>query len=177
MEFLATLIGAFTIGPDDTRVGAIVFSDQVRLAFSLNTYTTKDEIQNTLRNLAYMGERTNTPEALIQTRLQCFNSKTGDRPGAVNLAIIVTDGVPFPGNRREPALHEAAALRDTGVTLIAIGITDVIDEDLVKEMSSPPQIENHNYFMATDFSALSKIATTVVEVTCGMLQSCQFVSL
>ena len=81
------------------------------------------------------------PEALLQTRLQCFNSTTGDRPGVDNLVIIVTDGVPFPIERLEPAIHEAATLRDTGVTIIAIGVTDEIDEDFLKEMSSFPQIK------------------------------------
>ena len=89
------------------------------LEFSLNTYTTKDEIQNAIRHLAYMGGFTNTPEALIQARLQCFNAATGDRPGVDNLVIIVTDGVStIVGS----AIREAAALRDTGVTMIAIGV-------------------------------------------------------
>ena len=177
LEFLATLIGAFTIGPDDTRVGAIVFSTKATLAFSLNDYTTIDEIQNAIRNIAYMGGWTNTPKALLQTRLQCFNPTTGDRPGVDNLVIIVTDGTPHPYKKKEPAIREAAVLRNTEVTMIAIGVTDMIDEDFVKEMSSPPQIKDQNYFMAADFSALSKIATNIVAVTCGMLQSSQFVSL
>ena len=168
LEFLATLVGAFRVG---TRVGAIVFSTDARLEFSLNTYTTKDEIQNAIRDLNYFGGFTNTAEALIQTRLQCFNPATGDRPGIDNLVIIVTDGVPHPAKRRDPAIREAAALRDTGVTMIAIGVTDRIDEDFLKEMSSPPHIEDQNYFMAADFSALSKIAMKVVAGTCGMLQS------
>ena len=166
LEFLATLIGAFTIGPDDTRVGAMVFSEQVRLAFSLNPYSTKDEIQNAIRNLAYMGSTTNTPEALIQTKLQCFNSTTGDRPGVANLAIIVTDGVAFPADRMEPAIHEAAVLRNTEVTMIAIGVTHVISKDFLKEMFSPPQIEDQNYFTAEDFSTLSHIIAKVAEETC-----------
>ena len=172
LEFLATLVGAFRVG---TRVGAIVFSTDARLEFSLNTYTTKDEIQNAIRDLNHFGGFTNTPEALLQTRLQCFNPTTGDRPGVDNLAIIVTDGVPFPSDRTEPAIHEAAALRNTGVTMIAIGVMAVIDEDFLKEMSSSPQIKDQNYFMAADFSALSQIMTNVVEETCkaiakGMLQ-------
>ena len=177
LEFLATVIGAFTIGPDDTRVGAIIFSTEARLAFSLNTFTTKDEIQNAIRNLRYMAGLTNTREALIQTRLQCFNPTTGDRPDVNNLAIIVTDGTPYPSDKKEPAIsmYEAAGLRDTGVTMIAIGVTAVISEDFLKQMSSPPHIEDHTYFMATDFSALSQITTNVVEGTCkaiskGMLQ-------
>ena len=31
-----------------------------------------------------------------------------------NLAIIVTDGVPFPPNRRDPAIQEAQRVRDSG---------------------------------------------------------------
>ena len=76
-----------------------------------------------------MGGFTNTPEALIQTRLQCFNAATGDRPGVDNLVIIVTDGVSTIG---DSAIREAAALRDTGVTMIAIGVTELIDEGSLK---------------------------------------------
>ena len=145
LEFLATLVGTFTVGPDDTRVGAIVFSTEATLAFSLNTYTTKDEIQNAIRNLAYLGKTTNTPEALIQTRLQCFNLTTGDRPGVDNLAIIVTDGIPYPDHETQLAIHGAAALRDTGITMIAIGVIGYwINEDFLREMSSPPHTEDQN---------------------------------
>ena len=176
LEFLATLIGTFRVG---MRVGAIVFSTDARLEFSLNTYTIKDEIQNAIRNLHHFGGFRNTLDALIQTRLQCFNPTAGDRPDVSNLAIMVTDGIPFPDDRKEPVIREAAALRNTGVTMIAIGVahgTDLLNvKDFLKEMSSPPQIKDQNYFMATDFSALSQITTNVVEGTCkaigkGMLQ-------
>ena len=41
---------------------------------------------------------------------QCFGG-TGDRPEAKNVAIIITDGVPYPANRRQPAIDEAEKLR------------------------------------------------------------------
>ena len=175
LRFLADLVGAFTIAPDATRVGAIVFSEDVRLVFPLDRYSNAGEVQNALLTIPYMGQTTNTPEALIQTRNQCFNSATGDRPDVINLAIIVTDGLPFPPGRRNPAIAEAAALRNIGVTMIAIGVTTVIDQDFLKEMSSPPQIENENFFTATNFGALQAIRRTVVEGTCkavveGMLR-------
>jgi len=174
MNFLRDLVAAFTVGPDETRVGAIVFSEQVILAFSLDRYDNVEDVRSGLAAIAYMGQTTNTPEALIQTRLQCFSAATGDRPDVNNLAIIVTDGVPFPPTRRDPAIAEAAALRDSGVTMIAIGVTDVIDPDFLKEMSSPPQMEDQNFFTATDFSALEGITTSVVEGTCVAVEGmCQ----
>ena len=166
LKFLSDLVGDFTVGPDATRIGAVVFSEQVRLVFPLDRYNTVSEVQDAISSIAYMGQTTNTPEALIETRSQCFNPSTGDRPNVVNLAIIVTDGLPYPANRRSPALDAAVALRNAGVRMVAVGITDAFDEAFLKAMSSPPQIEGQNFFTAIDFAELEAIRNTVVENTC-----------
>ena len=170
LSFLANLIAAFNIGPDGTRVGAIIFSEQVILEFTLSQYDNSDAIVQAILASPYLGETTNTPEALRQTKLQCFNVATGDRPNVPNLAIVVTDGVPFPADRRTPALDEAMALRDTGASIISIGITDAIDEDFLKGMSSAPQLLGQNYFTATNFDVLNEIQKTVVEGTCTTIE-------
>ena len=170
LQFLANLIRAFNIGPDGTRVGAIIFSEQVILEFTLSQYDNSDAIAQAILASPYLGQTTNTPEALRQTRLQCFNAATGDRPNVPNLAIVVTDGVPFPADRRSPALDEAKALRDTGTSVISIGITDAIDEDFLKGMSSAPQLLGQNYFTATNFDVLNEIQKTVVEGTCTTIE-------
>ena len=166
LNFLSALIADFSVGLDATRVGAIVFSEDVRLAFSLDRYNSADQVQQAIQNIAYMGMTTNTPSALMQTRNQCFNSANGDRPDATNLAIIVTDGFPYPVDRRSPAIAEATALRSAGATMIAIGVTNAIDQDFLKEMSSSPQLEGQNYFTAADFTRLEDILRDVVESTC-----------
>ena len=170
MRFLTNLVRAFTIGPDATRVGAIVFSEQVLLAFGLNTYDNAEDVAQALLNIAYLGQTTNTLEALLQTRTQCFNAANGDRPNVANLAIVITDGVPFPDNRRTPALNEAKVLSDTGATVISIGVTNNIDADFLKGMSSSPQIEGQNYFTATGFDVLDDIQKSVVEGTCKTIE-------
>ena len=40
----------------------------------------------------------------------CFRG-SGDRPEAKNVAIVITDGVPYPDDRRQPAIDEAEKLR------------------------------------------------------------------
>ena len=170
LEFLGSLVRAFSIGPDATRVGALIFSEQVILEFTLSQYDNTDAIVQAILSSPYLGQTTNTPEALRQTRLQCFNVANGDRPNIPNLAIVVTDGVPYPENRRTPALDEARALIDTGASIISIGITDAIDEDFLKGMSSAPQLLGQNYFTATDFGVLNEIQKTVVEGTCETLE-------
>ena len=170
LTFLSDLIKSFDIGRDATRVGAIVFSEQVDLVFPLNGYDNMNDVQERIESIAYLGQTTNTPEALVQTRLRCFSAANGDRPDISNLAVMVTDGVPFPPNRRDPAIAEAKALRDSGVKMVAIGITNVIDKDFLKEMSSAPQIEGQNFFTAVDFQELGAIVDTVVEGTCKAVE-------
>ena len=169
LDFLSDLVGDFTVGPDATRVGAVVFSEQVRLEFPLDRYTSVEALQGAIKAIPYMGQTTNTPEALSQTRNLCFNPSTGDRSDAVNLAIIVTDGVPYPPYRRTPALDAAVSLRNAGVEMIAVGITDALDEEFLKAMSSAPQIEGKNFFTAIDFAELATIREAVVQRACDVV--------
>ncbi len=118
----------------------MVFSEQVFLAFTLNQYDNQNDINQAILNINYIGGQTNTPEALIVTREQCFSASNGDRRNSDNLAIMVTDGLPFPTNRRQPALDQARRLKNFGVFLVPVGITDTIDEDFLRDISSPPQV-------------------------------------
>ena len=169
LDFLARLVDLFTIGPTATRVGAVVFSEQVNLAFSLDRYSDAESVENAIKGLGYLGQTTNTPQGLRVTREQCFNQANGDRPDVLNLAIFISDGVPFPANRKEPALVEAQALKDARVAVIAIGVTSIIDKDLLRSISSSPQIEGQNFFTATDFTVLDEIRKAVGEGTCQLV--------
>ena len=168
LDFLSNLVDLFTIGPDATKVGAVVFSEQVRLAFSLDTYTDAQSIKDAILGLAYLGQTTNTPEGLRVTREQCFNQGNGDRPNVQNLAIFISDGVPFPAERRDPTIREAEALKGIA-SVIAIGISNVIDQDLLRTISSSPQEENRNWFLAVDFGELDVIRRSVGEGTCEVV--------
>ena len=121
LDFLANMVASFPIGPNNTRVAAIVFSEQVILEFPLNRYNSLSEVQEAIRNVPYMGQTTNTKEAFRQADIRYFNTANGDRDDADNVIIIVTDRVPFPADRRNPALMEARRLKDKGIEITAIG--------------------------------------------------------
>ena len=169
LKFLSDLVGDFTVGFDATRVGAVVFSGNSRLVFSLDRYGTVEEVQRAVTSIAYMGQTTNTPAALNTAKDQCFRDSNGDRNDVNDLAIIVTDGVPYPPSRRDPAVESACALKKGGVKIIAVGITDAIDEEFLKAMSSPPHVEGSNYFTAADFSVLNEIRKMVLQSSCESL--------
>ena len=169
LDFLARLVDLFTIGPTATKVGAVVFSEEVNLVFTMDTFTDAQSIKDAILGLSYLGQTTNTPEGLKVTREQCFSQANGERPGILNLAIFISDGVPFPANRKDPAIREAESLKGVA-TVMAIGVTDVIDRGLLKTISSSPQIENQNWFVALDFSELDIIRRSVGEGTCQVVQ-------
>ena len=171
MQFVGSLVKGFTVGPDATRVGAIVFSEDVIFKFALSEYDNSEAIVEALLDFSYLGSTTNTPEALLQTRTQCFNVANGDRQNVGNLAIIVSDGLPYPPYRKVPALEEAKALRNSGAAIASVGITDKIDEDFLKDISSPPQLVDQNYFTAPDFKVLDNIRKTVIQGTCDTIKS------
>ncbi len=154
LEFLSNFVKTFTISSHASRIGAVLFSEQVNLMFALNTFNNKNNITDAILNIPYLGGSTNTPEAMRVARTQCFNPNNGDRKFAQNVAILITDGIPFPTNRRQPAIEEARRLQDAGVRMISIGITHAVDLNFLKEISSPPQSLGTDFFTVPNFPSL-----------------------
>ncbi len=170
LDFLSQLIEIFDFGPQGSRVGAVVFAEQVNLAFTLDMYTDVDSVKEAIRALPYLGESTNTPEGLRVTREQCFSRNNGDRPQVQNVLIVISDGLPFPESRKEPAMQEADLLKQSGTIIIPIGVTTFIDREFLESLSSPPHVEGQNFFLATEFTVLDSIRTTVGVGTCEMIE-------
>ena len=165
LEFFADLVASFPIGQDNTRVAAIVFSEEVRLVFSLNRFNTLSEVQQAILSVPYMGQTTNTPEAFRVADIECFSAVNGDRDDADNVIIIATDGVPFPEDRRTPAVMEAIRLKDQGVDIIAVGVTNFVDEDFLRGISS-----RNSYTRVTDFEGLTTQIEQIYLQTCEITQ-------
>ena len=168
LEFLTLIVDRFTVSPKDVRIGAVVFSDYAKLAFKLDDFSDAESVKEAIYDLEYLNNETNTAEAFRVTREQCFSVANGDRLNIKNLAILISDGRPEPDeNIRVPAaLAEAEALKNTDVILLAIGVTNHIDVDFLRSVSSAPQIEGQNYFLTADFNYLGTIQKSVVEGTC-----------
>ena len=173
LEFFANLVADFPIGPDDTRVAAVVFSGQAELAFPLNEYGELHEVQEAVLGITHLGPRTpNTPEALRVADAECFNEASGDRDDADNVIIIATDGNPYPPFRRNSALTEARRLKNKGVTMAAVGITLDVDENFLRGISS-----GNNYFAVREFTELQGVKEPLLDQLCLFLEEGEFVNL
>ena len=166
LQFLADLVTEIDVGQSKARIGAVLFSEQVVLQIRLNDFNNVNEIREAIFGMPYLGGGTNSPEALRVTRTECFSFNNGNRPAASNVAILVTDGVPYPPERREHTILEAAQLKNSGVRLIVVGISRSADRELITTLSSPPQQEGVNFFSVAYFPYLDDIISDVMMSIC-----------
>ena len=152
LQFVATVSSQFTIGPDNVQVAFVLFSDEATVQWDLRQHRDSARLDHAIRNVRHIGLRTNLNDALYLTRTVVFAQDRGTRPGAEKVTIILTDGednVPLAGTPL--TLENATACKNDGIQLIAIGVTDKVDEHRLRQIVSDPQSD---YYPVTDFNAL-----------------------
>jgi len=152
-------------GSTGTQFGLVRYSVVGENIFYMNDFYDLPSMQAAILNMGYVGSYTNTSGGIRTANFEQFTSARGDRAGVQNIAIILTDGV--PNLDVELTVPDAEALAAAGTTIFAVGITNAIDEALLKSISSQPQVLNQNYFIADDFTALSNIETVIQESFCS----------
>jgi len=96
------------------------------LNFYLTNFTDKRALFNAVKNIPYLDGNTNTIGGLRLMRTEIFNVANGDRVNVPNVAILITDGVP---NREVDVLpDEVSLIRNSGVRVIGVGITNAVSE-------------------------------------------------
>jgi len=133
-----------------------------RFVKTVRRYTKKDDVIAKVRSLPYPGGKTNTYEGIMFTYDNVFKG-TGNRAGARDVAIIVTDGRP---TTNEELTKTAALQLQKDVEVFAVGITSEVEEVVLKYLSSEPKQLNLTYFTSATFTGLDTVLTQVLEQTC-----------
>ncbi|CAM4641269.1 unnamed protein product [Leuciscus chuanchicus] len=156
--FLESLVRAFAVGSEHTRVGLAQYSGDPRVEWHLNTHSTKEAVINAVKNLPYKGGNTLTGLALTYILENSFKPESGSRPEVPKIGILITDG-----KSQDDVLSPAQRLRDAGIELFAIGVKNA-DENELRAIASPPE-DTHMYNVA-DFSVMSSIVEGVTRSVC-----------
>lgn len=169
LDFVYRTIDSLDIDSGLYNVGLISFSDQARIEFYLNSYLSKEELENATASVKYVYGSTHTAMAFRVAREAIFTEVNGDRPDAPNLIIMITDGQ--SNINHEETLPQAQMLKDSGVTIltVAIGFTTHTDE-LIGMTSKPVQ---ENLFYVDRFSGLEDLHTKIVEPICKDRNHCE----
>lgn len=115
---------------------------------------------NNIRSASYPGGGTDIAAGLDFVTNHVFNT-SDDRPSVLNVLVLITDG-----QSNYDQTVQAAQRAKAYMTIFTIGIGTNIDMNLLRAVSSPPQLPEQNYFTSANFSGLSIILEQVTTETC-----------
>ncbi|CAM5111759.1 unnamed protein product [Natator depressus] len=168
--FLLKIVNALDIGPNNIRVGLVLYSDEPRLEFTLDTFEDKSDILNYLTKLPYRGGSTYTGAAIDFLRKKVFTQEAGSRKnqGVQQLAVVITDGQSY-----EDFDEPASKLRHHGVAVYAVGTKNISESSQLDKIASYPARKHVTNLES--FLQLSNIEWKIKKQLCSEIVSQTFV--
>ncbi|XP_053566419.1 collagen alpha-1(XII) chain isoform X2 [Bombina bombina] len=159
LEFISSLVSAFDIAEDKTRVGVVQYSSDTRTEFNMNVYYNKADLLSAVKRIPYKGGNTMTGEAIDYLIKNSFVESAGSRKGFPKVAIIITDG-----KSQDEVEIPARELRNQGVEVFSLGIK-AADAKELKQMASLPSLK-HVYNVA-NFDAIVDVQNEIITQVCS----------
>ena len=159
VQFIQTFVRARRISPTETQIGLVEFSNNAYTIFQLNDYSNTDDVLRAINRMSFIGGRTNLAEGLDLARTDVFND-VGNRPEAKDIAIVITDGI--PNERVGDTIPAADRLKAQGVTIVAVGVTDLIDENELRLIATT----YNDVILTPSFDTLNNEVDTLTARAC-----------
>ncbi|XP_029650176.1 collagen alpha-1(XIV) chain-like isoform X1 [Octopus sinensis] len=80
LNFIVDFVSAASIDNGNVRIGAVLYSSDVKIQFHLNAFQTKQEVIDAVLQIPYVYGSTNTYGGLNTMRTVMFTTENGDRP-------------------------------------------------------------------------------------------------
>ena len=148
-DFVQRVVETLNVGENNDRVSVVQYSRDAEAHFYLNTYTTKEDILDTVRGLRHRGGRPlNTGAALQYVRDNVFTAPSGSRrqEGIPQLLILLSGG-----RSSDNVDTPASALKENGVFILGLGTRNASTE--VQRIASDPSYAQS----VSDFSDLPNV--------------------
>ncbi|RUS70240.1 hypothetical protein EGW08_022000 [Elysia chlorotica] len=135
------------------------FSDAAHVEFYLNETSSIDGVIDRLDGTNYTEGNTQTGAALNVLREDVFTTAHGDRPGAPNLAVVITDGA---SSDHQTLMNESSLMKEAGVDLVAVSVGFVTHPDELHAMAG------QEILRVTSYAELVGLADDVLRLICDM---------
>lgn len=165
-DFVQQVVEKLNVLDSKDRVSVVQYSRDPEAHFYLNTYTTKEDILDTLRGLRHKGGRPlNTGDALQYVCDNVYTASSGSRrlEGVPQILILLSGGRSFD-NVDTPA----SALRELGVLIFGIGSRGSDMRELQRISNDPTYVLSVSDFTElqnVQQQLLSSIEAVVIPIT------------
>uniref|UniRef100_A0A674NT49 Uncharacterized protein n=1 Tax=Takifugu rubripes TaxID=31033 RepID=A0A674NT49_TAKRU len=161
-DFLEGLMTPFHIGPKRIQIGLTQYSGDPRTEWHLNSFATKEQLLEAVRNFKYKGGNTFTGQALLHVLEENMQQNAGARADVPSFVVLLTDG-----KSQDDAIAAANQLKSAGMEIIAVGIKNADEAELRQLASEPVDL---NVYNVSDFPLLSKVVARLVHILCGRIE-------
>lgn len=96
-------------------------------------------------SIVYPGGEFNNPPSSEKINTEVFSTFNGDRPNVLNVAIVITDGV--PGISTEQAVNSSTSIQQNSVYMFVVCSAPGCNEDWAKAVASQPTKVRFNEFL------------------------------
>ena len=158
-DFVEKVVEKLNVGENKDRVSVVQYSRDAEVHFYLNTYTTREDIVDSVRGLRHKGGRPlNTGAALQYVRDNVFTNSSGSRrlQGVPQILILLNGGRSFD-NVDTPA----SALKEQGIIAIGIGTRNSDSIELQKISHDPSYALSVSEF--TDLPSVEEQLSSVIQ--------------
>uniref|UniRef100_A0A2C9KDT5 VWFA domain-containing protein n=1 Tax=Biomphalaria glabrata TaxID=6526 RepID=A0A2C9KDT5_BIOGL len=161
----ATITSSLRIGRDGIRVAMVMFSDEGKTVFNLNSYYDPTLIRLAMISSKYLGGNTYLDRGLTAA-YNLLSPIGGGRLKAIKTVLVMTDG---RYSNPERTYQVAELLYKNNVKVIGVGIgPDASDEELMKLTRDCNLI-----FKATSFDAAHSSLSSLMLKTCEVIKGIQ----
>ncbi|XP_035532200.1 collagen alpha-3(VI) chain-like isoform X3 [Morone saxatilis] len=154
-EMIKRVVDKLDVGLDKVRVSVVQYSDDPKLEFLLNNFSTKEEVRQAVTKLRSIGgNRLNTGRALEWVSRNIYQRSAGSRieDGVPQFLILVTGG-----KSTDDVSTAADQLKRNHVAPLAIGSRNA-DPDELRQISLRPEL----VYTVDNFQQLPRVETQLI---------------
>lgn len=155
-EMIRRVVEKLDVGLDKVRISVVQYSDDPKLEFLLNAFSTKDEIRQAVGKLRSKGgNRLNTGRALEWVSRNIYQRSAGSRieDGVPQFLILVTGG-----KSADDVSTAADQLKRNHVAPLAIGSRNA-DINELREISLKPEL----VYTVDSFQQLPRVESQLID--------------